>query len=236
DTYGTSGESTAIENAMYSGTISDCIDAINDARETRGNKVGCTSDTWAYGTPNTTHPTLTQLENLWNNTHGPAIAAYNEDCAPLGREWPAAALGGYYAALAGYTVSTSDLETIADQLESAQYSAATAPTPLITYPGLYGYSHELAEVSNPCYRGGVIASAINTWCGTVPAYCPTYNGGLWSGIDFLVVDFSVSPRAYDGGAAYDQGWSAALMVEAWLQTADSGKRALYEASAKLAAD
>src|SRR5690606_34397438 len=62
DTYGTTSERTAIEDAMYSGTAQDCIDAINAAKETRGNRVGCTSDTWSYATPNTTHPTLSQLE------------------------------------------------------------------------------------------------------------------------------------------------------------------------------
>ena len=236
DAYGTAAQRRAIENAMYSGTVQDCIDAINAAKETRGNRVGCTEDTWSYATPNTAHPTLNDLANLWNTVHEPGLAGYNRTCAELGREWPAAALGGYYARLAGYSAPTTTLQTIADSVEGAQYSSAHAPDPLITYPGVYGFSHELTEEGNPCFRGGVVADGIDTWCETVPAYCPTYDAGPWSGLQFLVVDFSLDPRAYDGGMAYDHGWSAALMVEAWLQETDPGRKATYEASACLAAE
>lgn len=51
----------------------------------------------------------------------------------------------------------------------------------------------------------------------------------------MVADFSVTPRAYDGGAAYDHGWAGALMVEAWLQAGTTEDRSLFEASARLAA-
>jgi hypothetical protein len=50
-----------------------------------------------------------------------------------------------------------------------------------------------------------------------------------------VADFSVTPRAFDGGAAYDHGWAGALMIEAWLQTTGPEDRSLFEASARLAA-
>jgi hypothetical protein len=236
NTYGSTADRTAIEDAMYTGTIQDCIDAINAARETRGNGVGCTSDTWSYATPNITRPTLTQLENLWNNVHSPGLAAYSETCAQLGREWPAAALGGLYAQLAGYSAPMTTIETIADQLEGSQYSDQYAPLPLVTYPGIYGYSNDLTDPNSSCYRPGTVADSINQWCSTVPAYCPTYDAGLWSGIKFLVVDFSTNPRAYDGGLAYDHGWGAALMVEASLQGANPTKASVYGASAVLAAD
>ncbi|PCJ67004.1 MAG: hypothetical protein COA73_00735 [Candidatus Hydrogenedentota bacterium] len=236
DTYGTAANLTAIEDAMYIGTVQDCINAINTARETRGNRVGCRSDAWSYATPNITRPTLSQLENLWNNVHAPGLATFAEVCAQLGREWPAAALGGLYAQLAGYSAPTAIIQTIADQVEGSQYSELYAPTPLITYPGVYGYSNELANSSSPCYRPGVVADSINQWCAAVPAFCPTYNAGPWSGTEFLVVDFSTNPRAYNGGLAYDHGWGAALMVEASLQETNSTKAGVYSASAVLAAD
>lgn len=221
---------------MYSGTVQDCVAAINTAKETRGDRVGCPDASYSYTTRNTTPPTLSAVETLWNTVHAPGLNAYNESCAQLGREWPAAALGGWYARLAGYSVSSAALRAIADSVAGAQYSSAHAPEPLVTYPGVYGYSHELAEVGNPCYRGGAVADGINQWCGTVPSYCPTYDAGPWAGIEFLVVDFSLSPRAYDGGLAYDHGWSAAMMMEASLQEGDATRQAAYQASHTLAAD
>ncbi len=81
-----------------------------------------------------------------------------------------------------------------------------------------------------------MASQINTWCSAKPSVCPGYDSGMWIGEQFLVEDFSTNPPEYGGAAAYDHGWDAAMMVEAWIQETDPVRKATYEASARLAAD
>ncbi|NOY40572.1 MAG: PEP-CTERM sorting domain-containing protein [Planctomycetes bacterium] len=233
-TYGSSADAVAIEDALYLGTVQQAIDAIRDGMETRGNRVGCRSDAWPYAIPDTTLPTLPALENLWNNVHAPGIAAYDDTLAILGREMPAAALGGYYAQLAGYAVSTNALQAIADRTEASQYSEKYAPAPLVTFPGVFGLSTELADDTSPSYRPGNVADTINVGCAVLG--CPTYDSGPGAGIDYLVRDFSVIPRVFDGGLAYDHAWSSALMVEATLQETNPTKSAIYATSAALAAD
>ncbi|MBL7648081.1 MAG: hypothetical protein JNK74_18005 [Candidatus Hydrogenedentes bacterium] len=233
--YGTPDQATAIEDAMYQGSIADCVAAIAAARETRAVCVGCPDVEFARAAPDTTPPTLEDVATAWNTVHLPGLNTYGEDCPPIGREWPAAALGGYYARLAGYPAPEELLALIAKQVEGAQYGPAHAPEPLVTHVGLYGYAGRLAERSDPCYRGGVVRERVEEICGKLPQFCPAYTSGIWAGERFVVADFSVTPRAYDGGAAYDHGWAGALMVEAWLQAGTPEDRGLFEASARLAA-
>lgn len=235
NSYGTEAQATAIEDAMYKGTIAECVAAIAAARETRAIAVGCPDVEFSRSAPDTRPPVLDDVAALWNTVHLPGLSAYAEDCPPIGREWPAAALGGYYARLAGYPAPDQVLHLIARQLEATQYSPAHAPEPLVTYAGLYGYAGRLAERNNPCYRGGVVRERVEEICSKLPQFCPAYTSGLWAGERFVVADFSVTPRAYDGGAAYDHGWAGALMVEAWLQAGTAEDRSLFEASARLAA-
>ena len=235
DSYGSSADRTAIENALYSGTIEQARAAIEAAKATRGAAVGCPDTVFPRVTPDDTPPALDDALALWNDVHAPGLATYAPGaCAPLGRDWPAAGLGGFYARLAGQEVDDDALRALATDLVDTQYGAETAAQPLITYPGLYAYTHTMAESSSPCYRPGVIADGIDLWCGSVSAYCPEYTAGTWAGDSFLVVDFSTSPRAYDGGAAYDHGWAAQFMIEAWFQETDPVLRARLEASVRLA--
>lgn len=234
NTYGTPAQATAIENAMYQGAISECVAAISAARETRGAGVGCPDVEFSRSSPNTRVPTLEAVAETWNLVHLPGLSAYAEDCPPIGRDWPAAALGGYYARLAGYPAPEQVLALIARQLEATQYSPAHAPEPLVSHPGVYGYGNRLAERGDPCFRGGVVRERVEEICGKLPQFCPTYTTGTWAGERFVVADFSVTPRAYDGGAAYDHGWAGVLMVEAWLQASTPEDRSLFEASARLA--
>jgi hypothetical protein len=233
--YGTLAQATAIEDAMYQGSVAECVAAISAARETRGVGVGCPDVEFARAIPDTTPPALDDIAAVWNTVHLPGLIAYAEDCPPIGREWPAAALGGYYARLAGYSAPDQVLTLIARQLEATQYTPAHAPEPLVTHPGIYGYAAGVAERSDPCYRGGVVRERVEQICGKLPQFCPTYTAGTWAGESFVVADFSVTPRAFDGGAAYDHGWAGALMIEAWLQTTGPEDRSLFEASARLAA-
>ncbi len=232
--YGTPAQAAAIEDAMYRGSVAECVAAITAARETRGVGVGCPDVEFARAIPDTTPPALDDIAAVWNTVHLPGLIAYADDCPPIGREWPAAALGGYYARLAGYPAPDQVLTLIARQLEATQYTPAHAPEPLVTHPGIYGYAARVAERSDPCYRGGVVRERVEQICGKLPHFCPTYTAGTWAGESFVVGDFSVTPRAYDGGAAYDHGWAGAMMVEAWLQTTAPEDRSLFETSARLA--
>lgn len=233
--YGTPAQATAIEDAMYQGSVAACDTAITVARETRGAGVGCPDVEFTRAKPDTTSPTLDEIAEVWNSIHLPGLNAYAEDCPPIGRDWPAAALGGYYARLAGFPAPEDTLALIARQLEATQYGPTHAPQPLVTHAGLYGYAARLAERSDPCHRGGVVRERVEQICGKLPQFCPTYTAGPWAGESFVVADFSVTPRAYDGGAAYDHGWAGTLIVEAWIQATRAEDRNLFEASARLAA-
>jgi len=243
EAYGTSADRRTIEDAMFEGTQQAVESAINNAKETRGATVGCRTDPWDYAASNTTPPSFAQLEELWNNVHMPALSGYGYNCASLGRSWPANALGGLYGKLAGYNSSMEVIRTIADQGEASQYSSSHASEPLVTYPGLFGYSTLLTDRNSVCFKGdpdnpndSVVVAQINAWCSAKPSVCVTYNSGLWAGQKFLVEDFSLNPREYGGAAAYDHAWSTVLAVELWLQESDPILKTKYEASTKLAAD
>lgn len=235
NSYGTPAQAKAIEDTMYHGSVAECVAALTAARETRGSGVGCPDVEFARAIPNTTPPALDDIAMVWNTVHLPGLSACAENCPPIGRAWPAAALGGYYARLAGYPAPDHVLTLIARQLEATQYSPAHAPEPLVTHGGLYGYAARLAERSDPCFRGGVVRDRVEQICNKLPHFCPAYTAGLWAGERFVVADFSVTPRAYDGSAAYDHGWAGAMMVEAWLQSTTAEDRSLFEGSARLAA-
>lgn len=231
--YGSSIDRWTIENAMYSGSASDVRAAINAAKETRGAAVGCPEQDYTREAPNPTPPSLQTVTTVWESVHAPRFAAYNSACPTLGREWPSAALGAYYARLAeSLTVPLADLALIAGDMAATQYSEAHAATPPVTWQGAYAYAYSLGDPADPCHRGGIM-DFIPTFCATIPDLCVTYAGGKWSGRKFVVGDFWVSPRVYDGGMAYDHGWTGVMMVEAAIQQDNPVQRAQFLESARL---
>lgn len=120
--YGSSTDRAAIENAMAFGSEQDVINAINNAKATRGFQVGCPQDTVAYIPPDTTEPTLTDIINIWDSIHVPNLLAYTIDCPVTGRRWATVALGAYYARLAGYFSNLNVLADIGLMMEAQQYS------------------------------------------------------------------------------------------------------------------
>lgn len=235
--YGTPGDAAAIEDAMYSGPVAAAQAAILAAQATRGTALGCPQLIYDRASPQFEAPTPEELQRLWTEVHRPHIEAYDLACPGFGRVWPATGLGGFLVGLAGLDTPEAALTRIADNLLGAQYRAEHAPEPLITASGVFGASEALADATSPCAQPGVAAETFRRVCAFGPRFCQTYDNGPWAGMQFAIIDISTAdPRALDGGLAYDQGWSAALMTEAGLSHSSAEARARYLASANLAAE
>lgn len=74
NTYVSAFDRVAIELAMYSGTEQDVIDAINNAKETRGNRAGCAECIVEHTPPDFTEPSLTSITQLWETVYAPLLA------------------------------------------------------------------------------------------------------------------------------------------------------------------
>lgn len=236
DSYGSSSDRSAIEQAMYSGTEAAVISAINNAKATRGNRVGCTDQTYTLSTglANYVEPPLSTVAQNWESVHAPGIAGFTTpSCPKLSRDWGAEALGGYYAKLAGYSADLSKMALMADALEAQQYKDAYAP-PLTLPAGSFGYIN--APLLDPCRLSGTAGNSVATLCSTYPDLCITYDAGMWAGKSFAVADIKASANFFDGGIAYDQGWGGAMMIEASIQQTSQTLRDKYRASALLAGD
>lgn len=212
DNYGTPAQARAIELAMFSGTAAEVESAINAAKQTRGVRVGCAESANAHSAPNFQEPTLEQITQVWEQVHAPQIANYQPTCPTVGRDWAAVALGAYYAKAANRQVNMTRLAEIGRVFDALQYKEANAPTPLITYPGMYGYLR--TAQSDPCYRGGIIGPSVEQLCTQFPQYCVVYNNGRFSGRQFVTADIIREQQIYDGGAAYDQGFAGVMMFQA----------------------
>jgi hypothetical protein len=112
----------------------------------------------------------------------------------------------------------------------AQAGSHTVPMGLDTWPGLFGYGEWLADPADECYHPGVVGDAITAVCGGIPSLCPEYSAGPWAGQRFVVGDISRDPRFLDGGAAYDHGWSATMMLESSLAHPDADVRRVARVS------
>lgn len=231
--YGTSGDESNIIFQMRYGSINDAINAINQAKNSRGTALGCPQVAYAYAPADTTEPLLSSIVTIWNNVHAPAISAININCPRIGRYESNAALGAYYAMLAGYYSDTAKLAEIADMMYSQQYAPWNFPNPNPRNEGVYAYVN--VPSTAPCYPGGVVGSSVSTVCNALPAYCVSYSGGQFSGTNFLTSGQDDSNNWFDGGLAYDHGWVGAQMIESAIQQNDPSLKAKYRNSVALAA-
>jgi len=211
DSYGSSASRQAIQQAMLSGSSQDVLNAINTAKEIRGNKVGCPETAYGYSAPSFVVPSLADIADVWENVHAPGLVGYTIGCPEVGRIWASRALGGYYARSAGYPADLGALGQIARMVEAQQYTAQHAPPPLVATPGSFGFVH--VPSNTPCHLGGGVGSTVDLVCNALPELCVNYTGGLFSGQKFLVADTKPEVGWIDGGIAYDQGWSGVLMLE-----------------------
>jgi hypothetical protein len=233
DGYGTAEDRAAIEQAMLSGTTIDVHSAIAAAHRTRDLRLGCPEVDVTRDTPNTAVPPISDVLGHWNAIHAPAIARYQIGCPEIGRGAPSAALGAWVANRAGASVSTNALSDIARMLEAQQFTAARAALVVDTTFGVYG-GVVAAGSSDACSLTGTAGNQVSTWCSRFPEQCPQYASGLFAGRRFLVADINRAAGVLDGGAAFDQGWSGVMMIEAAMGVPDLNLRKQFAASARLA--
>ncbi|MFT5567836.1 MAG: hypothetical protein ACI81Y_002791 [Glaciecola sp.] len=230
--YGSSADETNIVSQMRYGSIIDAESAINLAKNTRGSSLGCPQFGLTYATPNISQPSLASIETIWNTVHAPAISAYNVTCPRIGRYESNSALGAYYAMQAGYYTDTSKLSEIADMMYDQQYADWNINTPQSRNEGVYGYISTAS--SDPCYPGGVVGASVTAVCSALPAYCVTYSGGQFSGLDFLISGQDDANNWHDGGLAYDHGWIGTQMIESAIMQSDYSLKQKYRNSVELA--
>lgn len=230
--YGSSADESNIVQQMRFGTIQNAVDAIDQAKNTRGFAMGCPQIAYNYNSANYAQPLLSDVENIWNNVHKPAIEAFVLNCPRIGRYENNAALGAYYANLAGYSSDFSVLDEIADMQEAQQYSSSNVANLDAAHEGVYGYIH--VGSLNSCYPGGVVGSTVDQLCANIPTYCVDYDYGLFAGENFAIGDQYEPLSFYDGGMAYDHGWVGIQMIEAAIQQTDPIAKGKFKNSAELA--
>lgn len=224
--YGTQAQATAIENAMYNGTAANVRAAIDAAKATRGDEVGCPQTSYPSGNfPSQTEPSLATVASNWTTIHQaglnnsyPAGSTYN--CPRIGRMEPSAALGAYHARLAGYSTdatSTANLRNIADKLVATQSTTANYSGSLPAGVARGFYASVNASTGDVCRLPGVAGNSVQSVCAnaTLSVLCKTYSGGLWQGRQFLIAD-QYGATWKDGGGAYDAGFAGVMMIEAYL--------------------
>lgn len=239
DTWGSKDEARNIQKAMIDGKEQDVIEAINQAKQTRGNQVGCADTAYIYDKPNFTEPDLSELTRLWQKIYAPQIAAYKIGCPTAARGWGYFALGGYYARLAGQKADERGLRDIARLFEATQYKDANAPFPAIRPPGLFGYI--AVNPGDACFdktdiAGTPLGAIINRACNDKILPCATFDRGIFAGKQFIIADTEPASNTYDGGAAYDHAIAGVSMIEASLQLIDPADKKLFRESALLAGD
>lgn len=256
NTYGSSGDREEIQEAMLSGNENAVKGAIQQAKETRGNQVGCAETCVTYTLDNTSSssPSLNDVAARWNSIHAPSLSNYAYSCPTIGRLWGPGALGGYYSRLAGFSADLTKLADIGNMYEAQQYKAAYVSS--VTKPeGLFGYN--VVPLGNACYPfgqnygsdGGVDPCGnpiptpsptpidpIGKLCDLDPSICVTYSGGPLSGKTFLIADIIPEENVYDGGMAFDHGWAGVSMVEAKFQQPSQVLKNKFVEAARLAGD
>lgn len=230
--YGTTTDENNIINQMRYGTISNAVSAIDLAKNSRGNSLGCAQVSVAYTPANITEPTLTSIVNTWTANHVPSINAYNVTCARIGRYENNAALGAYYAKLAGYYSNDTKLAQIADMMYDQQYAGWNISNPEQRNEGVFGYLN--VANTNSCYIAGVVGSGVTALCGTLPQYCKTYTNGQFTGSNFAISAQDDGSNWFDGGMAYDHGWIGVQMIESAIQQTNPSLKQKYRNSASLA--
>jgi len=216
--YGSSSDETNISYQMRYGTVVDAVSAIDQAKSTRGDYLGCPQTEILYAFPFTDEPTLQEIVNVWNNNIAPEISAFTLQCPRIGRYENNSALGAYYAMQAGYFTDTAVLSDIAQMMYAQQYSEWNINSPEFRNEGVFGYVN--LPDTDPCYPGGVVSQNVEILCSNLPQYCVTYTNGLFAGESFAISAQDDANNWFDGGLAYDHGWVGVQMLEAYLVQSD----------------
>lgn len=226
--YGSVNDEANIVQQMRYGSIADAVNAINQAKNTRGSDLGCPETIYTRTTANTTPSNLTTVLNVWQANHLPYLLTYNVTCPRIARYESNAALGAYYAMQAGYFPDTLELIKFANMMYNQQYTSWNITNPIPRNEGVFAYLH--TNASNPCYPGGVVGSSVTQVCQNLPNYCVNYISGDFQGMEFLTADQDDLNQWFDGGLAYDHGWGTIHMIEAALLQKDTVLKEKYRNS------
>ena len=210
----------AIAEAMRHGDSTAVANAIGEARQARGQQLGCPNRPLGNrAEPDLRRPSSQAVWDAYTRAYPDAITRLDLACPFTARGPGALALGGYLARLAGAYPDTSPLRMIADSLVDQQASPATVQAGQPFALGLYGYL--LGEPAHSCRIEGVAEQSTMTLCSAAPEACVRYVGGRFAGFRFGITDhveLTNGDLAGDpGGGAFDLGWAGALMIEAALQ-------------------
>jgi len=230
--YGSESDESQISYQMRYGTIGDAVSAINQAKSTRADALGCPQTEIVYAFPFTDEPTLQEIAEIWNNNIAPEISSFTLQCPRIGRYENNAALGAYYAMQVGYFTDTAVLAEIAQMMYSQQYAEWNISSPDIRNEGVFAYVN--LPDTDPCYPGGVVSQNVEVLCANLPQYCVTYTNGLFAGENFAVSAQDDANNWFDGGIAYDHGWVGVQMLEAYLVQSDADMKTKCLESALLA--
>lgn len=211
--YGSSSDETNISYQMRYGSIPDAINAINQAKSTRGSALGCPQTELWYDMPSTAEPSLNEIINAWNSVAS-EISNFEAECPRIARYENNLALGAYYAMQAGYFTDTAALAIIGEMMYAQQYAPWNIASPDPRNEGVFGYIH--VDEFNQCYPGGVVGESVETMCNALPQYCVTYTNGMFAGANFAISGQDDANNWFDGGLAYDHGWAGVQMIEASL--------------------
>lgn len=239
DVWGSKEDAKAIQTAMFEADEKNVIAAVNRAKETRGNRVGCSEAVYTHDKPDFGEQKSAALIELWNKKYAPAVSAYQIGCPTAARNWAFAALGAYYARLAGQKADERALGDIARLYEATQYKPQNAPFPAASPAGVFGYIAIAPD--DPCFdktniAGKPLGVIIKEMCDKQTFACAVYDNGIFKGKQFLIADTNPATKTFDGGAAYDHAVAGVMMIEAAVQSPNAADRKLFLASAKMAGD
>ena len=116
NTYGSSSDEQNIVQQMRYGSITEAVEAINQAKNTRGTTLGCPEESLSYAVTSCDKPSLTEVSNIWTTIHSPQISNYTISCPRIGRYENNSALGAYYAMQAGFYSDTNQLVNISNMM------------------------------------------------------------------------------------------------------------------------
>ena len=230
--YGTQDDEANIIAQMRYGSVADAINAINQAKNSRGTALGCPQSAVSYATPDFTEPALSEIVTIWNTVHAPAISSFSVTCPRIGRYENNSALGAYYAMQAGYFSDTATLSMIADMMYDQQYASWNIASPDPRNEGVFAYVN--VPETDPCYLGGVVGAGVSKICASLPQYCVIYTDGQFAGSTFATADQDDDANWFDGGLAYDHGWAGVQMIESSLLQSRPSSKLKYRNSALLA--
>lgn len=234
--YGTPEQALAIERVLQDGDNDAAVAAIRAAQRTRGTELGCAEVAVSYGPADTRAPGAAQVLAAWEVHAASAAQSTQYDrCPALGRAAGAYALGGWVARAGGLRFDRARLAQLSDAFVDTQYLPAQTPGRLPVWPGLYGYGEVLGQPGE-CDAGPVVGAGVAMVCRDLPTLCPAYGRGRWRGMRFGIGDYLPDAGVRDGGAAFDQGWAGAMMIEAALAAADASERERWRNSAIAAAE